>query len=80
MPALPFPWLPAKYQREVEMDLIKSLLAAVLGAFLWVIAPGFALAQSKPNIVFIMGDDIGMWNISAYRVFPRRDGRTHAEH
>ena len=48
------------------MDLIKSLLAAVLGAFLWVIAPGFALAQSKPNIVFIMGDDIGMWNISAY--------------
>jgi len=23
-------------------------------------------AQDKPNIVFIMGDDIGMWNISAY--------------
>jgi arylsulfatase A-like enzyme len=25
-----------------------------------------AQAQQKPNIVFIMGDDIGMWNISAY--------------
>jgi arylsulfatase A-like enzyme len=25
-----------------------------------------ALAQTKPNIVVIMGDDIGMWNIGAY--------------
>jgi hypothetical protein len=23
-------------------------------------------AADKPNIVFIMGDDIGMWNIGAY--------------
>jgi arylsulfatase len=23
-------------------------------------------ADQKPNIVFIMGDDIGMWNIGAY--------------
>jgi hypothetical protein len=23
-------------------------------------------AQEKPNIVVIMGDDIGMWNIGAY--------------
>jgi len=28
--------------------------------------PGYAAADSQPNIVFIMGDDIGMWNISAY--------------
>jgi arylsulfatase len=28
---------------------------------------GTAQAQAKkPNIVFIMGDDIGMWNIGAY--------------
>jgi arylsulfatase A-like enzyme len=30
---------------------------------------GFAAAQTetkKPNIVVIMGDDIGMWNVSAY--------------
>ena len=25
-----------------------------------------AAAQQKPNIVVIMGDDIGMWNIGAY--------------
>jgi arylsulfatase len=25
-----------------------------------------ALAQDKPNIVVIMGDDIGVWNIGAY--------------
>jgi len=31
-----------------------------------VLAPGLAHAESKPNIVFIMGDDIGMWNIGAY--------------
>ena len=23
-------------------------------------------ADTKPNIVFIMGDDVGMWNIGAY--------------
>jgi len=25
-----------------------------------------SLAQQKPNILVIMGDDIGYWNISAY--------------
>ena len=25
-----------------------------------------AQAADKPNIMFIMGDDIGMWNIGAY--------------
>jgi arylsulfatase len=25
-----------------------------------------AVAQDKPNILVIFGDDIGMWNISAY--------------
>lgn len=25
-----------------------------------------AQGAKKPNIVFIMGDDIGMWNIGAY--------------
>jgi hypothetical protein len=42
------------------------LLAIVLVTFLVAIAPGFVLAESQPNIVFIMGDDIGMWNIGAY--------------
>src|SRR5215207_8344242 len=29
-------------------------------------APASAQPQQKPNIVVIMGDDIGYWNISAY--------------
>src|SRR5262247_3567797 len=27
---------------------------------------GMAAAQQKPNIIMIMGDDIGIWNIGAY--------------
>jgi arylsulfatase len=42
------------------------LRAAAVLVLLLAIAPGLALAQSKPNIVVIMGDDIGMWNIGAY--------------
>lgn len=44
---------------------IVGLLALLLG----VVATPDAMAQQsaeKPNIVFIMGDDIGMWNIGAY--------------
>ena len=44
----------------------EAVLAKLLVALFVAIAPGAALAQSKPNIVFIMGDDIGMWNIGAY--------------
>ena len=29
-------------------------------------APAFAQQQQKPNILVIMADDIGYWNISAY--------------
>jgi len=41
-------------------------LSALLG--LLVMPAGKALAEDgkQPNIVFIMGDDIGMWNIGAY--------------
>ncbi|HTE93985.1 MAG TPA: sulfatase-like hydrolase/transferase, partial [Bradyrhizobium sp.] len=28
--------------------------------------PSSGAAGNKPNILFIMGDDIGMWNIGAY--------------
>ncbi len=28
--------------------------------------PAMAQSSDKPNIVFIMGDDVGMWNIGAY--------------
>ena len=29
-------------------------------------SPAASSADKKPNIVFIMGDDVGMWNIGAY--------------
>lgn len=49
------------------MCLIRSVcsgLLALSGLMLLAAAP--AAAQQKPNIVVIMGDDIGMWNIGAY--------------
>ena len=48
------------------------LVRVALGALFAMLVPSFALAQSKPaaqskpNIVVIMGDDIGWFNIGAY--------------
>jgi len=39
------------------------VIVVVLATLGWL---SHGVAQEKPNIVFIMGDDIGMWNISAY--------------
>jgi hypothetical protein len=46
----------------------KSNLFMVLAFMVtFVLTAGAALAANeKPNIVVIMGDDIGMWNIGAY--------------
>ena len=41
-----------------------GILVAILVALAWGAGP--AAAQAKPNIVVIMGDDIGIWNIGAY--------------
>jgi len=37
-----------------------------LAAFLCAVAAGSAVAQDKPNILVIWGDDIGWENVSAY--------------
>ena len=48
-----------KYQRLVLVSCVVSSFVLMAGANL--------MAQAKqPNIVVIMGDDIGMWNIGAY--------------
>jgi arylsulfatase A-like enzyme len=47
--------------RSIWLGLLVSS-AAVMAA----VAPASAQLQQKPNIVVIMGDDIGMWNIGAY--------------
>ena len=55
--------------RSVMMKTIKNGWAGVLALLATVIvvsAPAAAQQQQAPNIVVIMGDDIGMWNIGAY--------------
>ena len=42
-----------------------GLLASVAAAT-GLVSPLSAQQQQKPNILVIMGDDIGYWNISAY--------------
>jgi len=39
---------------------------ATLAALMLCLSADAALAQNQPNVVMIMGDDIGMWNIGAY--------------
>src|SRR6478752_7084198 len=47
--------------RKARIGLFAALAAATVA-----IGPAAAQQQQKPNIVVIMGDDIGMWNIGAY--------------
>src|SRR5262244_2389629 len=51
-------------RRTISLALVVRTLAAILGALAW--AAGPAAAQQKPNIIMIMGDDIGWANIGAY--------------
>ncbi|WP_228714549.1 arylsulfatase [Posidoniimonas corsicana] len=47
----------------------RGAAVAAVAALAFVMAEGTAAAEDaakQPNIVFIMGDDIGMWNIGAY--------------
>jgi hypothetical protein len=46
--------------RTIWLGLLASSVAVMVTA-----APTSA-QQQKPNILVIMGDDIGYWNISAY--------------
>jgi arylsulfatase len=51
------------------MNLQKLLSASIsaLVVLLFAAAPSLAEAQGKqPNILVMMGDDVGMWNIGAY--------------
>ena len=51
----------------MKLHRIFSILATTGAMALGLAAPsGAAAADKQPNIVVIMGDDIGMWNIGAY--------------
>src|SRR5215468_8345457 len=56
------PSSPARFNRTGAMTALAAVLT--LGFAVGPVAP--ALAQEKPNIVFIMGDDIGWSNIGVY--------------
>jgi len=47
----------------MKLKVLNAMAALLIAAFIAVSAQA---ADKKPNIVFIMGDDIGMWNIGAY--------------
>src|SRR5438132_92275 len=59
----------AKKQAQTKQTMKRIpkliLLTLAFGLAVGVGAPAQA-QDKKPNIVFIMGDDIGMWNIGAY--------------
>jgi arylsulfatase len=46
----------------------KDLIGGLAGLTLGLVAASSALAQQKPNILVIWGDDIGQFNISAYNM------------
>src|SRR5258705_13298676 len=51
----------------MKRNLIDNGLWLLIATAAFFIAVAPAQAQDKkPNILFIMGDDIGMWNIGAY--------------
>src|ERR1700751_858764 len=47
----------------MKRKLFIQCMATLCAAFIAITVPA---QEKKPNIVFIMGDDIGMWNIGAY--------------
>jgi arylsulfatase A-like enzyme len=51
---------PVRSSRTFWLDLLASLVITVVAL------PASAQQPQKPNILVIMGDDIGYWNISAY--------------
>jgi arylsulfatase A-like enzyme len=50
--------------RAKGMFPVVGLLA--FASVLALAAPSVSAQQKKPNIIMIMGDDVGMWNLSAY--------------
>jgi arylsulfatase A-like enzyme len=53
---------------KVVSRIVKGVAATfvMFGCTLILAVPASAQQESKPNILIIMGDDIGYWNISAY--------------
>jgi len=50
----------------MKRNLMRVLLALLMVQNTFLTKPAFAANASQPNIIFIMGDDIGWFNIGAY--------------
>ena len=48
------------------MSMSRHIWIALLAALAFAMIAPASAQQQKPNILVIMGDDIGYWNISAY--------------
>ena len=47
-------------------DIAKSSICAALSMLMFAPVPALSAEKTQPNIIFIMGDDIGWFNIGAY--------------
>src|SRR5439155_3614317 len=56
------------FVRRSTMHTSRGIWLALLAALAWMMVEPVSAQQQeqKPNILVIMGDDIGYWNISAY--------------
>jgi arylsulfatase A-like enzyme len=52
--------------RRLRVSVLLVTYVAMAVVLVLPLATDAAAQNAKPNIIFIMGDDIGMWNISAY--------------
>src|SRR5580704_874987 len=50
----------------VKMSLIRTVCLSALASLACATVPPASAQPQKPNILVIMADDIGYWNISAY--------------
>jgi arylsulfatase len=55
-----------KLEIEMNSHTIKNFAQRLVVSIGFAVAASFAIAADKPNILVIWGDDVGMWNISAY--------------
>jgi arylsulfatase A-like enzyme len=52
--------------RRLRVSVLLATYVTMAVVLVFPLATDAVAQNAKPNIVFIMGDDIGMWNISAY--------------
>src|SRR5215210_986725 len=55
-----------RFRKPQGMRTVPHPLLVIAAMLTFVVCASAQAQQKKPNIVVIFGDDIGMWNISAY--------------